>query len=43
GLYVNEFTVDLGLSGKAAIAQLYEMGKTRLGMTITDLNLFVTY
>lgn len=43
GLYVNDYTVDLGPGGKAAITKLYEMGKTKLGMDITSFNLFVDH
>jgi len=42
-LYVNEFTLDLGDIGKAAITKLYEMGNKRLGMNISENNLFVTH
>ncbi|MFK7806979.1 MAG: 1,4-dihydroxy-6-naphthoate synthase [Saprospiraceae bacterium] len=41
GLYVNEFTVDLGQTGRAAIEALYKMGEEKIGMQISDKDLFV--
>ena len=39
-LYVNQYTLDLGEKGKAAIAKMYEVGQG-LGMPVVEHSVFV--